>query len=263
MKEQNTVTRDHTAPTTILTGVSGDIGRAYLAAFVAAGRNVVATDVAAAAGPGRSAVDDATTAGPGRAVFVEADVTSATDCARVMDVAREEFGGAEALVNNAAIYHGLGPKRSMTELTTQDWDRVLNVNVVGTWQMMCAAEPLLRASGRGRMVNIASVVTRNGAVGFAHYVASKAAVEGLTRSAAKEFGAGGITVNNVSPGLVDDSGSRAVNTEDYLQKVAAGRAIPRAMEPDDLVSAVMWLTSPEAGFVTGQTIVVDGGGIFL
>ncbi|MHA7127661.1 SDR family NAD(P)-dependent oxidoreductase [Janibacter indicus] len=252
-----------TAPsTTILTGVSGDIGRAYLQAFVRAGRNVLATDLAAAAEPGEQAVREANEVGPGRAVFVTADVTSAADCARAVAVAKEEFGGADALVNNAAIYHGLGPKRSILELTEADWDKVLRVNVTGTWQMMCAAVPLLKESGRGRIVNIASVVTRNGATGFAHYVASKAAVEGLTRSAAKEFGVANITVNSVSPGLVDDSGSRAVNTDDYMQKIAATRAIPRAMEPEDLVSAVSWLTSEESGFVTGQTVIVDGGGIF-
>lgn len=251
-----------TQSTTILTGVSGDIGRAYLKAFVRAGRNVVATDIAPAAEPGEQAVKEANESGPGRAVFVTADVTSAEDCEHVMSVAMDEFAGADALVNNAAIYHGLGPKRSIVELTEADWDKVLKVNVTGTWQMMRAAVPLLKESGRGRIVNIASVVTRNGATGFAHYVASKAAVEGLTRSAAKEFGVDKITVNNVSPGLVDDAGSRAVNTDDYMQKIAATRAIPRAMQPEDLVSAVTWLTSEESGFVTGQTIIVDGGGIF-
>lgn len=249
-------------PITILTGVSGDIGQAYLKAFVQAGRNVVATDIAAASEAGQQYAANANQEGPGRAVFVTADVTSADDCERTVAAAREEFGGVDALVNNAAIYQGLGPKRSILELTESDWDRILKVNVTGTWQMMRAAGPELKKSDRGRIVNIASVVTRNGATGFAHYVASKAAVEALTRSAAKELGADKITVNNVSPGLVDDSGSRAVNTDEYMKTVASSRSIPRAMEPEDLVSAVMWLTSPDAGFVTGQTVVVDGGGIF-
>lgn len=256
------MSRTSAPPVTVLTGVSGDIGQAYLKAFVEAGRDVVATDIAAASESGRQYVEAANQNGPGRAVFVTADVTSADDCERTAALARTEFGGVDALVNNAAIYQGLGPKRSILDLTESDWDRVLKVNVTGTWQMIRAAGPALKESGRGRIVNIASVVTRNGATGFAHYVASKAAVEALTRSAAKELGADKITVNNVSPGLVDDSGSRAVNTDEYMQMIAGNRAISRAMEPEDLVSAVMWLTSLESGFVTGQTVIVDGGGIF-
>jgi NAD(P)-dependent dehydrogenase (short-subunit alcohol dehydrogenase family) len=248
--------------TVLLTGVAGDIGRTYLHEFVRAGAQVVATDLENTADTAESAVAEANALGTGRAVFVPADITAADDIANAVRTATDTFGRLDALVNNAAIYHGLGPKRPLTELTEQDWERVLRVNVVGTWQAIRAAAPVLAEGGGGRIVNVASVVTRNGAAGFAHYVASKAAVEGLTRSAARELGVAGTTVNAVSPGLVDDTGSRAVNTDEYMERVAATRSIQRAMLPDDLVSAVMWLAGPDSGFVSGQTVIVDGGGVF-
>jgi NAD(P)-dependent dehydrogenase (short-subunit alcohol dehydrogenase family) len=173
------------------------------------------------------------------------------------------FGALHSVVNNAAVYRTLGGKRSLTELTTPDWDLVLRVNVIGMWQVIKAAAPELAATGQGRIVNIASVVARNGAPGFAHYVASKAAVEGLTRAAARELGVNGTTVNSVSPGLVDDAATRDLNTGDYLKAAAGARAIPRPMVPEDLVGAVTGLAGPSSGFVTGQTLIVDGGGVFV
>jgi NAD(P)-dependent dehydrogenase (short-subunit alcohol dehydrogenase family) len=247
----------------LLTGVTGDIGATYLSAFTGAGAHVVATDLPSVEDAGRRLAADATAAGPGRAVFVPCDITDGAAVQRAVDTATKEFGGLHSVVNNAAIYRTLGGKRPLVELTEADWDLVLRVNVVGTWQVIKAAAPALAAGGQGRIVNIASVVFRNVAPGFAHYVASKAAVEGLTRSAARELGADGTTVNAVAPGLVDDEASRQLNTGEYLAVAAKSRAIPRAMVPDDLVGAVTWLAGPTSGFVTGQTIVVDGGGVFV
>lgn len=248
--------------TVLLTGAAGDIGRTYMRAFVRGGADVLATDLGSTRETMEQAVREVNEQGPGHAAFLSCDITERAEADEAVDSARRLYGGLDAVVNNAAIYHGLGPKRPLTELTDTDWETVLRVNVIGTWQMIRAAAPALAENGGGRIVNIASVVTRNGAPGFAHYVASKAAVEGLTRAAARELGADGITVNAVSPGLVDDTGSRAVNSEAYLEQVAAGRAVPRAMLPEDLVSAVRWLAGPESGFVTGQTVIVDGGGVF-
>ncbi|WP_343910634.1 SDR family NAD(P)-dependent oxidoreductase [Nocardioides aquiterrae] len=247
----------------LLTGVTGDIGTRYLNAFTRAGAHVVAVDLPSCESEGRRLADEAGATGPGRAVFVGGDITDEADVRRAVDEAVQRFGGLHSVVNNAAVYRTLGGKRALTELTAADWDLVLRVNVVGTWQVIKAAAPHLAASGDGRIVNIASVVSRNGAPGFAHYVASKAAVEGLTRAAARELGADGTTVNTVSPGLVDDAASRELNTSDYLATAAGARAIPRPMLPEDLVGAVLWLAGPAAGFVTGQTLVVDGGGVFV
>ncbi|WP_433574787.1 SDR family NAD(P)-dependent oxidoreductase [Nocardia brasiliensis] len=249
--------------TVLLTGVAGDIGAAYLNALVAAGADVVAADLPSRAPEGISLADKATATGPGVALFAPCDITTDSEVTALVATAVKEFGGLDAVINNAAIYQSLGPKRSLVELTEQDWDTVLRVNVRGTWQVIRAAVPALRARGGGRIVNIASVVTRTGAAGFAHYVASKAAVEGLTRAAARELGQYGIGVNVVSPGLVDDAASRAINDPGYLAAMSQTRSIPREMTPQDLVGAVLWLASPASAFITGQTVVVDGGGVFV
>lgn len=252
-----------TGRTVLLTGITGDIGATYLSAFTAAGANVVAADLPSFETEGRRLAEEATETGPGRAVFAGCDITDETDVQAAVDTAVKEYGGLDSVVNNAAIYRTLGGKNPLTELTAADWDPVLRVNVVGTWQVIKAAAPQLAARGDGRIVNISSVVARNGAPGFAHYVASKAAVEGLTRAAARELGPDGTTVNCVSPGLVDDAASRELNSADYLAMAAGARAVSRSMRPDDLVGAVLWLSGPASGFVSGQTLVVDGGGVFV
>ena len=244
----------------LVTGGASGIGAEYVRALSAAGALVVAADLPAAAETGAAVAADAP--GPGRVVFVAADITDDAALAEAVECARREFGGLDALVNNAAIYAGLGPKRPLTELTAAEWDRVLTVNVRGAWQAVRAVVPELTAWGGGRIVLISSTVARMGAPGFAHYVASKAAVDGLTRAAARELGPAGITVNAVAPGLVSNEGTRAVNSEEYVARVAGTRAIPREMVPGDLVGAVCWLAGPDSGFVTGQSIVVDGGGVF-
>lgn len=246
----------------LLTGVTGDIGARYLDSFIGAGAHVVATDLPSAGDQGNKLAEEATRSGPGRAVFVSCDITDEMGVQEAVHTAVKEFGALHSVVNNAAIYRTLGGKRTLGELSAADWELVLRVNVVGTWQVIKAAAPQLAASGDGRIVNISSVVARNGAPGFAHYVASKAAVEGLTRAAARELGADGITVNTVSPGLVDDAASRELNDADYLSLAPGARAIRRPMTPDDLVGAVLYLAGPASGFVTGQVLIVDGGGVF-
>ncbi|PXY23284.1 dehydrogenase [Prauserella sp. PE36] len=243
----------------LLTGCTGDIGATYLRALTAAGADVVAADLA----DGAEQAEKADADGPGSAVFTRCDITDDSDVDRAVRLAVDRFGGLDAVVNNAAVYKALGHKRPLEELTAQDWDTVLRVNVRGTWQVIRAALPALRARGGGRIVNVASVVTRTGAAGFAHYVASKAAVEGLTRAAARELGRDGIGVNAVSPGLVDDEATRTINDDGYVANAAASRSLPRAMRPDDLVGAVLWLVSDASAFVSGQTVVVDGGGVFV
>lgn len=247
----------------LVTGATGDIGAAYVSAFTAAGASVVAADLPGLADQGTQLAEKATAAGPGTAVFAPCDITSDQDAAAAIGLATARFGGLDALVNNAAVYKALGAKRTITELSTSDWDTVLRINVRGTWQMIKAAVPALRERGGGRIVNIASTVARTAPVGFAHYVASKAAVEGLTRAAARELGQYRIGVNSVAPGLVDDDATRAVNDPEYIAKVSQTRSLAREMVPEDLIGAVLWLAGESSAFVTGQTVVVDGGGVFV
>ena len=253
---------DLTGDVVMVTGATGDIGIEYVCALVAAGADVVATDIASTASAGQDLVLRANEIGPGKAVFSPVDITSDDEIATAVALAADRFGGLDAVVNNAAIYRTLGPKRPLTELSNDDWDLVLRVNVRGTWQVIKAAIPAFVERGGGRVVNISSTVARAGVPGFAHYVASKAAVDGLTRAAAKELGAQNIRVNGVAPGLVSDSATESINPDGYAARSAQTRSLAREMQPSDLVGAVLWLASRASGFVTGQTVLVDGGQVF-
>ena len=166
------------------------------------------------------------------------------------------MGGIDGLINNAAITNSGG--KPACELSTTTWDAVMNVNVRGTWLMSVAAMPHLRDSGRGSIVNIASDTALWGAPKLLAYVASKGAVIAMTRSLAREFGAHGITVNAIAPGLTEVEATAYVPAErhEYYLK---GRALNRAQVPDDVNGPVLFLLSDAARFVTGQLLPVNGG----
>jgi NAD(P)-dependent dehydrogenase (short-subunit alcohol dehydrogenase family) len=243
----------------VVTGAGGGIGGDFVRAFAATGADVIASDVPRMAGTGERLAAEVDAVSAGRVTFVPADITSDEDLAALVAQAMDTSGGIDVLVNNAGLFMDLGGKRPMTEVTNEMWDRVLTVNARGTWQAIKAVVPAMRARGGGRIVNISSGTVHNGTAGFIHYVASKAAVEGITRVAARELGPDDITVNAIAPGLVETEAAVAMNSADYLRRAAESRFIVRGMKPRDLVSAVLWLGAPETGFVTGQTVVVDGG----
>jgi NAD(P)-dependent dehydrogenase (short-subunit alcohol dehydrogenase family) len=243
----------------VVTGATGGIGGDFVRAFAALGDDVLASDVHRATATGEELAAEVTATGPGRVTFVPADITSDDDLAALVAHAVQTSGGIDVLVNNAGIFLDLGGKRPMTEVSNEMWDRVMTVNARGTWQAIKAVVPAMRQRGGGRIVNISSGTVHNGTAGFVHYVASKAAVEGLTKVAARELGPDGITVNAIAPGLVETEAAVSMNSAEYLQRAAESRFIVRGMKPRDLVSAVLWLSAPETGFVTGQTVVVDGG----
>jgi NAD(P)-dependent dehydrogenase (short-subunit alcohol dehydrogenase family) len=171
----------------------------------------------------------------------------------------ERFGRLDVLVNNAALYAALMPKRPFEELEPADWDRVLAVNVKGLFLCARAALPHLRASGQGRIINISSGTVFSGSPGFLHYVTSKGAVVAFTRALAREVGRHGITVNAIAPGLTASETALAAYPPGEMEERAASRAIKRVQVPEDLVGAVVFLASDAAAFITGQTLVVDGG----
>jgi len=193
---------------------------------------------------------------------LRADVSDESSWQELVAATLARHGRIDALVNNAAIYAGLGAKRPFTDITVEEWDRVMAVNTRGVWLGMRAVHPVMKAQGRGRVVNIASSTVHAGVPYFAHYTASKGAVIALTRSVAREVGADGITVNAIAPGLVETDATRALNDADYLAASAGRRAVPRPMEPDDLAPVVSFLCSDGSGFMTGQTLIVDGGVTF-
>ncbi|MEA2359059.1 MAG: hypothetical protein QOI62_2319 [Solirubrobacteraceae bacterium] len=238
--------------TVVVTGGARGIGERYARAFAQRGAHVVIADLLRDEGEALARELDA--------VFVATDVADEQSTIAMASAAAQRTGAIDVLVNNAAIYAELGGKVGFDELSVDDWDRVMAVNVRGPWLCARAAFPYMREGG-GSIVNVASVVAHLGTAGFAHYVASKAAVMGLTRALARELGPHGITVNAVAPGLVANESSRVLNDEAYLAQAARGRAVPRDMAPDDLVGAVLFLASPDSAFVSGQTMVVDGGGV--
>lgn len=234
----------------VVTGGATGIGARITAGFLEAGASVVVADVAEPDGVQPT-------------LACRVDITDDAALERMVERAVADFGGIDALVNCAAIYKALGGKVSLDQLTNADWDRVLTVNVRGTWQAIRAVLPAMDRRGGGHIVNISSTTARSGSPGFAHYVASKAAVEGLTRAAARELGPRGITVNAIAPGLVDDEATNVLNDRQYVEQAASRRAIGRQMYPADLVGAARFLASEASGFITGQVLVVDGGGVFV
>ena len=247
--------RGSVAPGTVVvvTGGARGIGAGLSRYLAAQGAAVVTADVVDPAEDG---------ADGGDVTHLRADVSDESSWQQLVAEVLERHGRIDALVNNAAVYQGLGTKRPFTDITVEEWDRVLAVNTRGVWLGMRAVHPVMKAQGRGRVVNIASSTVHMGVPWFAHYTASKGAVIALTRSVAREVGADGITVNAVAPGLVETDATRALNDADYLAASAGRRAVPRAMEPGDLAPVVSFLCSEGSGFVTGQTLIVDGGVAF-
>ncbi|WP_175987570.1 SDR family NAD(P)-dependent oxidoreductase [Microbacterium tenebrionis] len=243
--------------TVVVTGAGGGLGAAFARAFAAAGDRVVIADIDGDAASRVAAEIAETAAVP--AIAVRVDVTDRQSTDALAAAAMEAGGAVDVLVNNAAIYAAV-TRSPFEDIDEGEWDRVMAVNLKGPWQVTRALSPHL-ADG-GRVINISSATVYSGSAQWAHYVASKSGVIGLTRVLAKELGARGITVNAVAPGftLTEASHGLIENAAEY--GVDRG-AIRRAIDPEDIVGTVQYLASPASAFVTGQTVVVDGGRQFI
>lgn len=248
------------SPKTILiTGGASGIGYAFCEHMVGLGHRVVVADLRGADDAAQRLRD----AG-GQAIGVTADVVSESDAAAMVQAAESSFGGLDALVNNAGLFTTLTLK-PFDQISNAEWMRVMEVNTLGPFNCAKAALPALRRSGRGRLINIASTVPIKGPPNMAHYVASKGAVIGFTRSLARELAKDHITVNAIAPGFTLSDGVLQTALHQRIGDNArtAGRCIQRDQVPADLVAALAYLVSDGAAFVTGQTLAVDGGGVFL
>ena len=238
----------------VVTGAAQGIGETYAKALAAEGAKVVVSDIA---DPSR-VVDEITGAG-GEAVGRVADVTDDGSLAELVAAAESAFGPIEILVNNAALFAALRLTPIM-QISNEEWDRVMTVNVRGTVQTTKAVVPSMLRNGGGKIINISSGTFYYGGPGLAHYVCSKGAIIAFTRSASREFGDKNILVNCIAPGLTISEG---VENHPDLHVARAPtvqtRAIKRDMAPDDLVGMLLFLASGDSDFVTGQTFNVDGG----
>jgi NAD(P)-dependent dehydrogenase (short-subunit alcohol dehydrogenase family) len=235
-----------------VTGAARGLGRVFVLHLTGLGARVLAADVLVAGVEETCAL--AREAG-GEAHPLALDVTAPAGLA----IARDVLGGLDALVNNAAIVEGLA-RRPFDEIPDEEWDRVLGVNVKGVWSCTKAAVPLLREAGGGSIVNLASETAFTGSPGLAHYVTSKAAVLGLTRALARELGPSRIRVNALAPGFVPTEATHAMSGGAAYD--AGPTPLGRVGEPADLLGALTFLLSDESAFVTGQSILVNGGRVF-
>ncbi len=237
----------------IVTGAGQGLGRAFTLHLASLGASVIGCDVNE---PALRETEVLAGGQPGSVATVIADVSSSEQASRLAQTAADVVGGLDALVNNAAVIAGLR-RRPFEEIAEDDWDRVLRVNVKGTWLCTKALVPLLRESGAGAIVNLASETALSGSPGLAHYVASKAAVLGLTRVMARELGPDGIRVNALAPGFTATESSSGLTGAGGYD--VSGTPLGRVGEPSDLLGALTFLISNESAFVTGQTLLVNGG----
>lgn len=252
-----------TPRTVLVTGAAGGLGRAFALAFAAQGDDVVVADLNIDGARETASLVEATVREDGttpRALAAEVDVTS-RESTDALAAAASGFGGGhvDVVVNNAAIYAGLN-RTPLEEIDEREWDLVMAVNLKGPWQVVRALSPVL--SEGARIVNLSSATVMSGSAQWAHYVASKGGVIALTRVMAKELGARDITVNAVAPGFTLTQASLDLMDDAASYGVDRG-SIKRASQPDDIIGATLFLASPEASYITGQTLVVDGGRQFL
>lgn len=258
MKAENEPGKPLAGKVAIVTGGAKGIGFAVAADLATRGAAIVIADLAGA----MAAAERLRKAGH-HAVGLEVDVVSEADTVALPALAVAEFGGIDILVNNAAIFSTL-KRRPFEEIEPAEWRKVMDVNTLGIFLCCRAVLPALKARGAGRIVNISSGVAFKGNPGMAHYVASKGAVVSLTRALATELGRYNIAVNSVAPGLTLSDG--VLENPELLDGArefsVRTRALAREMTPADLVGAVAFLAGPDSAFITGQTIVVDGGAYY-
>jgi len=235
----------------IVTGAARGLGRTFSVALAREGAKILAIDIADPEGTAREIESLG-----GMAKGFRADVSVEEDCLKIAEETFKSFGRIDILVNNAAIVYGL-IRKPFDEIDPKEWDKVMMVNVKGPWLCTRAVFPYMKQQGKGKIINLSSETFFTGSHGFVHYVASKGGVVGLTRALAIELGPHNININVVAPGFTDTEASRSI--ADVSKYDISRTPMGRLQQPKDLIGAVIFLASDESDFVTGQTLLVDGG----
>lgn len=240
----------------IITGAGQGIGRELARQYAAAGAFPIIADLNL--DKATSVVKEIEGAG-GQALAVRVDVGDKASVDTMVAKVLEVYGRIDVLINNASIFAAL-EKCAFDQIPFQQWQTVLHVNITGTYLCVCAVAQAMREAKFGRIINISSDAVPRGTMNYLHYVTSKSALIGMTNSLARELGMHGITVNCIRPGSVATEVERVANPTVELRQRAAGlQCIPRGMLPTDLVGIMLFLATPAASFITGQTIACDGG----
>ncbi|MCC7371227.1 MAG: SDR family oxidoreductase [Chloroflexi bacterium] len=244
----------------VVTGGGHGIGQAYCERLAAEGASVVVADLD---GASARQVAAAIVADGGDALGVQVDVASFPSVQALAAQVVERYGGLDGLVNNAAVFATIPISRvGFEEIDETEWDLVMSVNVKGVWNCCRALAPALRARGGGSIVNICSASILHAGGGRMHYVASKAAVFGISRTLARELGGDNIRVNSLAPGNTLSEVDPTPEIVAMREAAIAARSLKRLQRPADMVGTVVFLLSDDSAFMTGQLLVVDGGSTF-
>jgi NAD(P)-dependent dehydrogenase (short-subunit alcohol dehydrogenase family) len=239
----------------IVAGAGQGIGRVFAKAFAAAGAVAV---IAERNEKTAAAVSAEIMKAGGRALAVETDVADEASVKEMVEVVEDEFGRIDILINNAAIFSTL-EMRPFEQIPLDEWENVLRVNVTGPFLCSRAVLPAMRRAKWGRIINMASGAVTLGRPNYLHYIASKAALVGMSRSMARELGPDNITVNAILPGATFTEIERKTVTPAQKERIIAMQCVGRAETPEDLVGAALFLASEASAFITGQIVNVDGG----
>jgi 3-oxoacyl-[acyl-carrier protein] reductase len=239
----------------LITGGGRGIGKACAIEAAKRGAMLAVADVNGEAA--RQSTQEITAMGA-ECIPIEVDISLESDTLRMVKSVTEKYKRIDALINNAAMWGNLTRKR-FNEMPVDEWDKVMAVNLRGPFLCTRAVFPAMQQQGYGKVVNITSTTAFFGSPFFLHYVTSKAGIIGMTRSLARELGEFGIRVNAVAPGFTLTEASLSNTGEERSVQLASQTILKRVAGPGDIVGTILFLTGPDSDFMTGQTVVVDGG----
>jgi 3-oxoacyl-[acyl-carrier protein] reductase len=244
----------------IITGAGRGLGKAFALRFAAEGAMLLLPDINLERA---EATAQEIKNNGGAAEVILTDISSEKDTQKMAVEVQGLYGRVDVLLNNAALYYGVEAK-PWDAWAVEEWDRMFQVNVRGTWLCCKAIAPLMVKAGKGKIINITSDVFNGGGVRLLHYACSKAAVYTLTQALARALGPSGINVNSIAPGLTATEASLSKSTaEEVFKRTLRNQALKRRAEPSDLPGAAVFLASADSDFITGQCLVVNGGSVML